>query len=287
MSAAAGDTTLPPELERLIFEIAALESPNCMPALVLVARRVQIWIEPLLYGALALTPSQAAQMLPTSSRPVSCKPPSFLRDHVRHLGLFGVSQAFSLRMLSMCSTAVNVAIFGAPNINISSILETMPLERISISLPMFFYRLRLIDTNYHHPLFRGITHLDVLNNPRRGWEAWSGLALLPRLTHLSFRPLKTHVPFSVCNGVLLHCRLLQVLALVYENQDVLPTAAAYPVLDTDPRLVTIPLAKGDLIEGWQMGARGGKDHWAAAEELVRVRSSTQSRSTANESLVVT
>ncbi|KAJ6550048.1 hypothetical protein B0H19DRAFT_1160290 [Mycena capillaripes] len=226
-----------------------------------------------------VNPSQAVQMLPTLSRPVSCKPPSFLRDHVRHLGLFGVSQAFSLRMLSMCSTAVNVAIFGAPNINISPILETMPLERISLSLTP---HPQLIDTNYHHLLFRGITHLDVLNTPPRGWHAWSGLALLPRLTHLSFRISRTYVPFSVCNGVLLHCRLLRVLALVYENQETLPTAATYPVLDTDPRLVTIPLAEGDLIEDWQIGARGGRDHWVVAEELVRAQRSTQVKSAANE-----
>ncbi|KAJ6550049.1 hypothetical protein B0H19DRAFT_1160293 [Mycena capillaripes] len=63
MSTAVGDAILPPELERLIFEIAALESPKSMPALILVARRVQIWIEPLLYGVLALTPGAKTQRI--------------------------------------------------------------------------------------------------------------------------------------------------------------------------------------------------------------------------------
>ncbi|KAJ7779897.1 hypothetical protein B0H16DRAFT_727994 [Mycena metata] len=46
------DTTaphLPPDLERTIFELAALSSPGTMTTLILVALRVKIWIELLLY----------------------------------------------------------------------------------------------------------------------------------------------------------------------------------------------------------------------------------------------
>ncbi|KAK7047058.1 hypothetical protein R3P38DRAFT_3176535 [Favolaschia claudopus] len=39
----------PPELERYIFETAALFYPHTIPRLLPVARRVLIWIEPLLY----------------------------------------------------------------------------------------------------------------------------------------------------------------------------------------------------------------------------------------------
>ncbi|KAJ7659091.1 hypothetical protein DFH06DRAFT_1130657 [Mycena polygramma] len=44
---------LPPELERHIFELAALSHPMLIPNMIRVAWRVKLWIEPLLYRTLA------------------------------------------------------------------------------------------------------------------------------------------------------------------------------------------------------------------------------------------
>ncbi|KAJ7095067.1 hypothetical protein C8R44DRAFT_813875 [Mycena epipterygia] len=42
---------LPPELERLVFESAALSHATDIPNLILVAWRIKNWVEPLLYRA--------------------------------------------------------------------------------------------------------------------------------------------------------------------------------------------------------------------------------------------
>ncbi|KAF7352346.1 hypothetical protein MVEN_01198300 [Mycena venus] len=46
--------TLPPELEREIFERCALSRPVSIPKLVLVAQRAKHWVEPLLYRTMAV-----------------------------------------------------------------------------------------------------------------------------------------------------------------------------------------------------------------------------------------
>ncbi|KAJ6543046.1 hypothetical protein B0H19DRAFT_1172653 [Mycena capillaripes] len=45
---------LPPELEVLIFETAALSHPAAIPKLMLIAHRVKHWVEPLLYTVVFL-----------------------------------------------------------------------------------------------------------------------------------------------------------------------------------------------------------------------------------------
>ncbi|KAJ6521621.1 hypothetical protein DFH09DRAFT_1424685 [Mycena vulgaris] len=93
----AGDSpTLPPELEQHIFELAAISRPACIPTLMLVARRVKHWVEPLLYRTVVIgfqpipdlpgggNPYAFADMVRTSSL-------ALLRDKTRNLMLCGNS----------------------------------------------------------------------------------------------------------------------------------------------------------------------------------------------------
>ncbi|KAJ6505111.1 hypothetical protein C8R45DRAFT_544408 [Mycena sanguinolenta] len=57
------EPTLPPELERRIFEIAALACPVRIPTLMLVARRVKFLVEPLLYRVVFLKDSTTGHLL--------------------------------------------------------------------------------------------------------------------------------------------------------------------------------------------------------------------------------
>ncbi|KAJ6502806.1 hypothetical protein C8R47DRAFT_216370 [Mycena vitilis] len=270
MPAPEGEPRLPPELECYIFETMARMSPNSMRSLILVARRVKIWIEPILYEVLTLNAPRTADILRLSSH----EPAPFFRERVNHVCFSSVPATDIAKILSLCSATGNLALLNGIHDNVlPSILETLPLARISLEL--FSYRPRLIDAHYHHPLFAGITHLDVLDWPSRGWAAWSGLALLPRLTHLSFRAEAARVPATVCGGVLLHCRLIEVLALVHSTPDQpvvpLPPISTAHLLETDPRFVVIVLPMIELVGDWRAGARGGRDHWALAEEIVRIR----------------
>ncbi|KAJ6563952.1 hypothetical protein B0H19DRAFT_1258480 [Mycena capillaripes] len=279
--------TLPAELERLIFELTAFVCQESMPALVRVAQRVKIWfeqifpasgllnvcgsrIEPLLYGVLTLNSARVAAL----TRLSNMKPPTFFRDHVRHIYFLSVPNDSIVKILSLCNGVVNVAISPVADRNIPSILETLPLKRIAIS--PWPYRPRLISTDYHHPLFTRITHLDILNWPDRGWGAWTGLALLPCLTHLSFGTSPSYIPVTIYRGVLTHCRSLEVLALIYESESLRQRAARDPSseFESDPRFVGVVI-ETEFVDEWKIGAGGGKDHWAVAERLVKLRRLSQ------------
>ncbi|KAJ6564160.1 hypothetical protein B0H19DRAFT_1140452 [Mycena capillaripes] len=258
----AGDPPLPAELERLIFELAASSSPKSMPALLLIAQRVKIWIEPLLYEVLTLNPARIARLAPI----FSTKPASFFRC-VRHIYFWGASTADIARILSMCDAVINVAVLDVGRIPI--ILETLPLERIAVSPRPYP---RPISTDSYHPVLGGITHLDILGWPDRDWEAWQGLALLPCLTHLSFGTSPSYVPVTIYRGVLAHCRTLKVLAVLYPSQTLCDRFFCGPVVEfeSDPRFVAV-LMTSTFTEEWETGARGGEDHWAVAERIVKAR----------------
>ncbi|KAJ6505163.1 hypothetical protein C8R45DRAFT_545381 [Mycena sanguinolenta] len=88
--ASESDPRLPPELERRICEIAAVACPIRIPTLMLVARRVRFWVEPLLYRVVFLKDSTTGQLLRDLNLPaftadaLEQRPPNSFR-HVRHL----------------------------------------------------------------------------------------------------------------------------------------------------------------------------------------------------------
>ncbi|KAJ6482760.1 hypothetical protein C8R45DRAFT_1215448 [Mycena sanguinolenta] len=86
----------PVELEHVIFEMAAFSWPGLMPRLLLVASRVKIWLEPLLYRTIVVNRSIFVQRERDDSRPstihvhallslVQSRPATFFRDSTRHL----------------------------------------------------------------------------------------------------------------------------------------------------------------------------------------------------------
>ncbi|KAF7369482.1 hypothetical protein MVEN_00277900 [Mycena venus] len=83
---------LPLELERDIFELCALSWPISIPKLMLVARCVKEWVEPLLYRIIALGPYGTVTGNPCFtdniiSSAIHQKPPTFFHSAVRHLML--------------------------------------------------------------------------------------------------------------------------------------------------------------------------------------------------------
>ncbi|KAJ7131271.1 hypothetical protein C8R44DRAFT_850069, partial [Mycena epipterygia] len=75
----------PPEREREIFEIAALLYPGAIPILLRVARRVLVWIEPLLYRVVYVNGHPPySDMAHALLRATTTKAPDFFHV-VRHL----------------------------------------------------------------------------------------------------------------------------------------------------------------------------------------------------------
>ncbi|KAJ7743691.1 hypothetical protein DFH07DRAFT_943151 [Mycena maculata] len=116
------------ELERQIFELAASLYPRTMPVLILVGRRVKIWIEPLLYRVLALQgPHEPAreQEPPDTTFQISfdsiqklARPEAFLRHHVRHIRFPVASHPHYIsQILPICGAAVNIVVPMVGNIS--------------------------------------------------------------------------------------------------------------------------------------------------------------------------
>ncbi|KAJ7458773.1 hypothetical protein B0H11DRAFT_2199360 [Mycena galericulata] len=154
----ARDPSFPVDLEREIFESAALMHPSEIPTLLRVARRVLIWIEPFLYKTIrASTHSVIA---------IKAKPAPFLHNTVRHLMLDYTDKPWSQEeardVLKLCTGVIDFAVdsyFMRPSL--LPILADMHIERLSASLEELFGDVPSIDL--HHQLFTFVTHLDIFD----------------------------------------------------------------------------------------------------------------------------
>ncbi|KAJ7445039.1 hypothetical protein FB451DRAFT_1293179 [Mycena latifolia] len=267
----SNDPRLPPELERQIFELAAFIDPDHMTDLFLTAQRVKLWIEILLcrvlyvYGPEHDYPRPPSAALTRYRNLIHTKPASFFHDHVRHLFFVGIQSADEVaRILSISDATVNIALslFTGPA-PILPLLGALPLQRFSAYLSHLFTTPSGPD--FTHPLFAQMTHLDIRDPYFQGSPDF---VLIPHLTHLSIR--RTTVSTSVCGTILADCKSLKVLVILLNSQSALDATAPYfAEVAADPRFVMIAVA--DYEADWELGARGGEDYWARAEELVNRR----------------
>ncbi|KAF8208734.1 hypothetical protein K438DRAFT_1961303 [Mycena galopus ATCC 62051] len=255
-------TVFPPELEREIFETAAFLDPGVIPTLLLVARRVLIWIEPLLYTVVC-TSSHPSILNATKS-----KSSDFFHNAVRHLFLDGISTSWTAEeatdLLRLCTGVVNLGAIGKfSNPSLLPILARMKVQRMAGSLDVLFGDYQSIDLT--HQAFSYITHIDIFdeivsNEPRIS----EGLAALPALTHLC---LNNDVPLEVLEKSLTDCLRLELLVVLF------PLSSTYGVHEwlnkihiSDMRFLAGVFR--DYWDDWEKGARGLPDFWTAADAFV-------------------
>ncbi|KAF7362967.1 Tyrosinase central domain-containing protein [Mycena venus] len=263
---------LPVELEREIFETAALSDPQSILTLILVARRVKIWIEPLLYRVVSVT--EARRFKETTRRRMTSatyfkmlhsKPASFLHTHVRHVALASTVTSDELdAILTKCgSSIVNLGLFH--------------VDCASTAGP-FLDAIAHIAIDMGHHVFSRLTHLDLFDiddyaSTQDDWPA--RFAQMPALTHLSFNfpPFFTHRDHCpLLSGVLAQCESLEVLALVWGDARLMRSKVGdetYAYFGEDARAVFMLV--DDFLGDWEIGADGGRDYWRRAEEFVRKR----------------
>ncbi|KAJ7620438.1 hypothetical protein FB45DRAFT_1094607 [Roridomyces roridus] len=269
MSAAATDPLLPPDLERVIFELAAYLTPLSMPNLMLVAWRVKEWIEPLLYRvAVAGTENgwvdQSTRHYPQASisRLLSTSV-SPIHHFVRRLCLVKPTSADTFSLLSKCPNIENIWASSVA-LELKQLLKIQPgrLKHLHCSLRILFHP-DLPD--FTHTVFAGITHLQIFDRLGRFDRAvWTGLASLPRLTHLAF--LNDEF-ITIIPDLLRACPALRVLAVVAMSKHV--ERVAPEVLREDVRFVWIMCA--EYMKDWHTGASTGRDFWTRAEEFISMR----------------
>ncbi|KAJ7461151.1 hypothetical protein FB451DRAFT_1498347 [Mycena latifolia] len=264
---------LPTDVERLIFEICALSWPLNIPTLMLVAWRVKVWAEPLLYRTIVqhgevnpVIQGCPAIDLETLERVLRSKPRLFFEDFVRNLSMYHTPKDLEELILSTCSRVENLWIVtGSHSL---PLISTLPLKRLHCSLQDFFSPNPI---NFTLPLFSRLTHLEVLEFPKRvDRKMWSGLALIPNLTHLSFNSQEF---LPLWTELLDTCKSLEVL--IYLWGDSIPLALESHQdghnLARDPRFVVMECR--DFLGDWQMGVHHAVDYWSHAEDFIAMRRS--------------
>ncbi|KAJ7304627.1 hypothetical protein DFH08DRAFT_1089185 [Mycena albidolilacea] len=260
--------SVPLELERIVFELAAELYPETMPSLLLVAARVLEWIEPLRYRTFTLTgTASVCPQLRFLKQAVKSKPPQFIHDNVWYLcaadDFFGDSLA---DILPVCTGLRSLVIFHVHPRMLTQLEATRP-RRLSAPIQDFFLKDR-VSFDLTFPVFSSLTHLDVFDGLDLDlWSNWSGLALLPLLTHLAFLALEDAV---VANILAILCPKLLVLVSMYsdEKNHLRFLSDGVDRDDSDPRFVSMVLSSEAYALDWQIGIRGGMDFWARADAFV-------------------
>ncbi|KAJ6454757.1 hypothetical protein C8R47DRAFT_1166743 [Mycena vitilis] len=258
-----GGPRFPPDLEREVFETMALMYPQKIPTLLRVARRVLVWIEPLLYRAVRISGHDEATERPLLNAMASRSPAFF--HAVRHVILLGLSDNFpekdALRLLKLCTGLTSFGCnYAWTDRSILPILGEKRIRRLSITLSELF---GAAEADLGHPLFHSVTHLDLLG--REGIEQVIGdVRKLPALTHLC---LDWEVPEELVASALADCPSLTLLLVqAYHG------AEPFDYQIRDVRFVVG--ISGDYWVDWEACASHATqltDFWSEAEDFVERR----------------
>ncbi|KAJ6493186.1 hypothetical protein C8R45DRAFT_1136197 [Mycena sanguinolenta] len=255
---------LPPELERQIFELTANSHPKAIPTLLLVAHRVKIWLEPILYSVVVFSKPIPGHVLFDPEHPSFTMRSTAVSRYIKKLCIsYAEFPRRSLDPILVNGSAVqDLALVGAHS-GLAPFLSRMPLRRLSTELAYLF---RPACFDFTHPLFSRITHLELTDDLEIArWEDWRGLTTIPNLTHLAFLMQKSLLIFQ---NILTACPGLQVLIFLYFYSN--PGSGLWS-LAHDARFVCI---RGpSFYTDWETGARGGDDFWVRAEKFIAQRNS--------------
>ncbi|KAJ7256065.1 hypothetical protein C8J57DRAFT_1651502 [Mycena rebaudengoi] len=239
----------PPELEREIFEIAAIEIPQSMPPTH--PCRTTRLIEPLLYRTLIVTFNTKldpdALCLAIEQHPA--KFAKYLWNFLEW------ENQWDKAWVSLCSGIHNLTWFYADSAMVPA-LEAMQLRRLSVVL---FDLVDRSSVDPDRPLFRTLTHLDMWDSDAE-FLTELPFAQFPALTHLSINNLHAeNSPFIA--STLRDCTRLYVLVNMQTNPFEPGNETHYSV--DDPRFVLMWLSNDEYVEDWKVGVEGGKDFWSA------------------------
>ncbi|KAG7442647.1 uncharacterized protein BT62DRAFT_996567 [Guyanagaster necrorhizus] len=255
---------LPTELEREIFELTATLYPGSAYQLTTVSKRVQIWMEILIYQTVVLAfPKSRTNLF---LRTVDSRPASFFAGHVKNLYLPFVSYPDAQKVLSVCTGATNLACWMAtPSPELLS-LPRQPIERLSVSIATLMQSCETHKPAFFHTAFRALTHLDITepSNPLVDTD-WSALYTLPKLTHISIGNLAESHHLFLLKELLANCESLLCLVVISDDGEFTKhiNEEIY-----DKRLKILPYFHypKDYLTYWKDVQRGLSDFWGYLED---------------------
>lgn len=231
-----------------------------------------IRIEPLLYDVVIHTP-----------RHLKLTEEWYIKHgkHIHHLLALALDP---VHFIEHCPNLRDLAILIPVSPRTLGFIENLQIERLLVDMEDLFGSAAVFQKRARAspPLFAHLTHLETIFS-NGGWESWSGIALLPKLTHFAVVDEITRGD-SIIQGALAHCRYLRVLIIVAYSM-VMPDGIRFqqqeesqdPEASDDPRVVRAEL--GRHYKGWEFGAQGLPDMWSLADEIVegRIRQFVPSR----------
>ncbi|KAF8626703.1 hypothetical protein AX15_004727 [Amanita polypyramis BW_CC] len=270
-----GPPKLPPELERRVFENCALENPGTCATLVLVAKRVQTWIDPILISTVFISEDGGSGQRDTLgqffAKLINGKPVGYYAQHVKNLAITGPFSQVEMidRILAICNGVENLllpaSVYG---------LNFLENYRGNCKLRKLCIKLQTIKfgsiPNFHHPCFAGLTHLH-LRDDDDDWPSYIGWETLTSLTHLA---LTCSGPPETVKQLMQTLPSIRYVALGYYGSERYNYAET--VVDNRPhfraawgtRIVVLSLISR---YDWVRGARGEGDFWEVVEREVERR----------------
>ncbi|KAJ7132711.1 hypothetical protein C8R46DRAFT_655823 [Mycena filopes] len=249
----------PLDLEREIFETTAELYPATRTTLLRVARRVLVWIEPLLYRVVCV--KQRRHRYDAALPALLNKPAEFCRLAVRHL-LLDAPGEISHKLLKLCSSVTDLGLGGSFQLDpaVLPTLAEMRLQRLTVNI-------QALGGDMTHPSFSFLTHLTILAH----YSATLRLIVeqiptLPALTHLT---VFFDIPQDVIESILTSSPRLQQLMVLYLKHPAFASRydRAKTLQGCDPRFVIALYTQ--YWSTWAACAEGlGDDHWARGDAFL-------------------
>ncbi|KAJ7293883.1 hypothetical protein C8J57DRAFT_1211275 [Mycena rebaudengoi] len=269
---------LPMDLERIIFEMSAYKDQRTMVHIMLVAQRCRCWyerittlsplggltelffrIEPILYRSLVIC--QSSWSLSSLLRTIESRPNHYAKwiQSIRINPYFTSNDPAVARILSICTGTVHLVDLSYGRTPFS-VLCGLRLQSMCISLDSIDDREE--GAYFGHPAFAHLTHLQILDPPRR----WPDIpfAHLPALTHLALQNYKTEIRVAnapVLKDILSGCHILEVLVVCVPLSHYGSEEAAQAMLQLvdDPRFAIVGQTFSGMHDLWLRQIQDGAD----------------------------
>ncbi|KAF7326207.1 hypothetical protein MKEN_00473100 [Mycena kentingensis (nom. inval.)] len=253
---------LPPELERIIFILAADSRSKDALSLLLVARRVQEWLEPILYRQFEIIGHGNREHL----QRLAALEPSALQ-FVRHLSLR--VRHDNVPFLALCSGVTHLALGSGAlevpgtHVAISALHQLRRLACHSRQL----YSASPADFVSTFPVYATLTHLCLYDYPsgqaalsREDGRTEAFAAGLPSLTHFASYGYPT--VNAICHMLSVFARPSISAVLVVSSSRRAAEGVSQDLDVTDSRFVVT------TMRSWDEGTAEGDTFWDIADEFI-------------------
>ncbi|KAJ7364310.1 hypothetical protein DFH08DRAFT_838959 [Mycena albidolilacea] len=261
---------LPLELECQIFELAFKPNSRNIQlkvTLCLVARRVQVWIDRIFHGLVAIRDDRGGQRFLSLIRSNS-KPADFFRV-VKTLSLaYSLDGGTAGNILAVCPNVQSLTCWVASSVasrKLPLLISRLPLQRLSIQVSHF----SRIPATLSETWLSSLTHLDLYVDTRPPPQLSQ---LLTHLAHLSHICLSSAIVRAAMEYVEMVCSSrprFQVLIVPCHATLVSWVEAILPPTAKDDDRVVVQAIPQDVREDWAYV--GHSDMWSLAEASVKLR----------------